>query len=251
MNEDSQWNNNREQNSTKNFTGRRHLVNKFNENKGSRYSPSASYNYNNNNNGQSRSQSPNAPHQKRRIERYKRDSGNSNEKIIKQNDIIIRLLKEIRDKISLLSKNEADGARKKEESMKTPQVADSAKEITPHAEAETVKENKIKTLETPEPTSKSDKEEEILEAVNNKKDDNNIESENKSLSQENSKRTSDENFIDNTREQNNQVNPKIIEKKASEKMKTNQEQMPASKKKKPINEPTLEIKESSKAKVKK
>jgi len=98
MNEDSQFNNTREGNGVKNYASRKQNSSyKYSDNKGNRYSPSASYNYN----GQSRATN-NFQQPRRRAERYKKDTGGSgsSEKLIKQNDTIIRLLKEIRDGIA-------------------------------------------------------------------------------------------------------------------------------------------------------
>ena len=59
------------------------------------YSPSISYNYSPqsgyNNNAQM--------HPRRRNDRYRRESLSSQDRVIRQNDIIIRLLKEIRDRL--------------------------------------------------------------------------------------------------------------------------------------------------------
>ncbi len=60
-----------------------------------RYSPSTNYNYNYNSNGGFSSQQ----HQRRRIDRFKKEGVNYNERIMRQNDLIIRLLKEIRDRL--------------------------------------------------------------------------------------------------------------------------------------------------------
>jgi len=80
--------------------------------KGGGYSPSHSFghgsggynnngNYNNsgnyNNAGGYNSQHQNNP--RRRVDRFKRDTYNHSERLVKQNDIIIRLLKEIRDRL--------------------------------------------------------------------------------------------------------------------------------------------------------
>ena len=65
------------------------------------YSPSSNYNYGNSNyNGNSNS-GYNGQHQhpRRRTDRYKRESLNYTERIVKQNDAIIRILKEIRDRL--------------------------------------------------------------------------------------------------------------------------------------------------------
>jgi hypothetical protein len=60
-----------------------------------RYSPSPSYNYNYNTNSQYSSQQ----HTRKKFDRFKRDNGNLNDRIMRQNDLIIRLLKEIRDRL--------------------------------------------------------------------------------------------------------------------------------------------------------
>ncbi|HEX2956883.1 MAG TPA: hypothetical protein VHO70_08620, partial [Chitinispirillaceae bacterium] len=56
--------------------------------------------YNNNHNGQQ--------NQRRRPDRFKRDNYNHNDRLIKQNDIIIRLLKEIRDRLPAPAATEAE-----------------------------------------------------------------------------------------------------------------------------------------------
>jgi|WetSurMetagenome_2_1015567.scaffolds.fasta_scaffold139033_2 hypothetical protein len=66
-----------------------------------RSSPSPSFNYNYNANSGYSSQQ----HMRRKIDRFKRDpgngngNGNGNERLMRQNDLIIRLLKEIRDRL--------------------------------------------------------------------------------------------------------------------------------------------------------
>lgn len=61
-----------------------------------RSSPSPSYNYNYNTNSGFSSQQ----HMRRKIGGgFKRDNGNGNDRIMRQNDLIIRLLKEIRDRL--------------------------------------------------------------------------------------------------------------------------------------------------------
>ncbi len=107
MNEDSQWNNNRVQNQENGYSGRKQSGHKFNGSKRNNYSPSASYYYHKN--GQTRGQSY-QQHPRRRSDRYKRESINYSEKVVRQNDIIIRLLKEIRDRLpsSKIDNNEND-----------------------------------------------------------------------------------------------------------------------------------------------
>jgi hypothetical protein len=61
-----------------------------------RYSPSTSYNYNYNSN----SAYPSQQHLRRKMDnRFKRDNSNGGERLMRQNDLIIRLLKEIRDRL--------------------------------------------------------------------------------------------------------------------------------------------------------
>ena len=72
------------------------------------YSPSMNYNYNGNqpqhgNHGNhtnhGNSNYGNQQHQRRKPAPFKRDNHGANDRIVKQNDIIIRLLKEIRDRL--------------------------------------------------------------------------------------------------------------------------------------------------------
>ena len=88
----------RNQNTGSNYSGRKQSVHKYGDNKGKNYSPSASYNYQN---SQGRGQGQGyQQHPRRRIDRYKRENMNFSDKLVKQNDIIIRLLKEIRDNLA-------------------------------------------------------------------------------------------------------------------------------------------------------
>ncbi len=59
------------------------------------YSPSASFNYS----PQSGYNGGGQMHPRRRVDRFRREALNTSERTIKQNDIIIRLLKEIRDRL--------------------------------------------------------------------------------------------------------------------------------------------------------
>ena len=72
--------------------GRKPYPQKYQDN---RYSPSTNYNYgyghNTGYNGQQ--------HPRRRADRFKRESLNYNDRLSRQNDMIIRLLKEIRDRL--------------------------------------------------------------------------------------------------------------------------------------------------------
>lgn len=62
------------------------------------YSPSASFNYNG---GNYQNQSAQSPSSRRRPDRNgkRHVNNNQNDRLVKQNDIIIRLLKEIRDRL--------------------------------------------------------------------------------------------------------------------------------------------------------
>jgi hypothetical protein len=64
-----------------------------------RYSNSGGYNYGYNNQNQNQGGYNGQQHPRRRTDRFKRESLNVNDKISHQNDIIIRLLKEIRDRL--------------------------------------------------------------------------------------------------------------------------------------------------------
>jgi hypothetical protein len=73
--------------------GRKPIPSKYQD---SRYSPSSNYNYNSN------SSFPSSQHPRRRFDRFKRDAtgnNNNNDRLMRQNDLIIRLLKEIRDRL--------------------------------------------------------------------------------------------------------------------------------------------------------
>jgi hypothetical protein len=82
--------------------GRRPMLPGYNrdnrDNRENRYttspSPSTSYNYNGNSSYSNQQQHP-----RRRVDRFKRESLNSTDRLLRQNDIIIRLLKEIRDRL--------------------------------------------------------------------------------------------------------------------------------------------------------
>jgi hypothetical protein len=84
-----------------------------------RYGNSGGYNYGYNsqnqggyNNGQQ--------HPRRRTDRFKRESINMNDKITRQNDIIIRLLKEIRDRLPPPPSVTTDGAEPLMHQEQTP-----------------------------------------------------------------------------------------------------------------------------------
>ncbi|MBD3315206.1 MAG: hypothetical protein GF344_05420 [Chitinivibrionales bacterium] len=77
----------------------------FKDNKSPNYSPSASYNYNpsgqvNYQTPQQNNQNQHQPqHSRRRNDRHKKENSTMTDRLAKQNDVIIRLLKEIRDRL--------------------------------------------------------------------------------------------------------------------------------------------------------
>jgi hypothetical protein len=75
--------------------------NRFPPDKNGNYSPSTNYNWNpgatgGNHQGQFQQQNQ---HPRRRVDRYRRETYDHSERLVKQNDTIIRLLKEIRDRL--------------------------------------------------------------------------------------------------------------------------------------------------------
>ncbi|MGB7569171.1 MAG: hypothetical protein WBM07_15025, partial [Chitinivibrionales bacterium] len=78
------------------------------------YSPSASFNYS----PQSGYNGGGQMHPRRRVDRFRREALNTSERTIKQNDIIIRLLKEIRDRLPgppIIERKENFGAEEESE----------------------------------------------------------------------------------------------------------------------------------------
>jgi hypothetical protein len=88
-----------------NHYARKPMPSKYNDKNHNSYNPGQNYNYGNQSyNGNSHynvgnSFNNNQNNQRRRTDRFKRDNYNHNDRLIKQNDIIIRLLKEIRDRL--------------------------------------------------------------------------------------------------------------------------------------------------------
>ncbi|MBN1980526.1 MAG: hypothetical protein JW795_03280 [Chitinivibrionales bacterium] len=105
MNDESQRPMNRGANYGSNYVPRKQMMSKYNDSKGGQYSPSSNYNYSQN--GQNRGANPNYQ-QPMHKQRYDRTNNNNRrdfnytllEKLTRQNDIMIRLLKEIRDRLS-------------------------------------------------------------------------------------------------------------------------------------------------------
>ena len=118
----------RNHNAGNNYSGRKQAVHKYGDNKGKNYSPSASYNYQN---SQGRGQGQGyQQHPRRRIDRYKRENINFSDKLVKQNDIIIKLLKEIRDNLvgTASPVGEVETAEVNEQEKTSIPVEDSQKE---------------------------------------------------------------------------------------------------------------------------
>jgi hypothetical protein len=81
---------------------RRPMMSGYKDNRYSSGSGGPNYNYNYNNSGggyNSGGYSNQGQHPRRRVDRFKRESLNSSDRLLRQNDIIIRLLKEIRDRL--------------------------------------------------------------------------------------------------------------------------------------------------------
>jgi hypothetical protein len=112
---------------------RKPMSTKYSEKKPN-YSPSTSYNY-----------SPQTGHTgsspmnpRRRVDNFRRETPNSSDRIFKQNDIIIRLLKEIRDRLPEpvnFDKKEsagvdecADGVEREDHNVATAENADESSE---------------------------------------------------------------------------------------------------------------------------
>jgi hypothetical protein len=68
------------------------------------YSPSVSYNYS----PQSGFSGSNPANARRRPDQFRKDPQNNSERLMRQNDIIIKLLKEIRDRLPKQAESEAD-----------------------------------------------------------------------------------------------------------------------------------------------
>jgi hypothetical protein len=89
-------------------------------------SPSANYNYNSGNGYSGQQQHP-----RRRVDRFKRETINYSERIMHQNDLIIKLLKEIRDRLPApavsapVDTGDAD-QRRQNGRIEEPEMADSA-----------------------------------------------------------------------------------------------------------------------------
>ena len=79
---------------------------RFSEGRGN-YSPSSNYHFNANGGNY---QGHHQQHPRRRSDRYRRESLNSSDRLVKQNDIIIKLLKEIRDRLPPVDSGKPQGA---------------------------------------------------------------------------------------------------------------------------------------------
>jgi len=159
MNDNAQWPNNRNQHGGSNY--RKQGAPDYSDNKGKNYSPSASYNYTKSGRGGGQSYQQ---HPRRRIDRYKRESYNSNDKLIKQNDIIIRILKEIRDK--LIGPDKVSNDIKQVKIEKNDQLVESV-ETTPVSEEESPQEGgeEVKELESESPGPEETLEKETVAEV--------------------------------------------------------------------------------------
>jgi len=142
-------------------------------NKSHGYSPSSNYNYNYNGNQSSHSNHGNSNynnqqhHQRRKPNQYKRDNHGASDRLAKQNDIIIRLLKEIRDR---LPPPPVDEKKLDEEAVAEVQAETSAQNAEP-AQPDSSKEDESLSEKEIEPqavavTEKIVDEEELDQKVN-------------------------------------------------------------------------------------
>ena len=104
MNDGSYNGNNRNANSgNNNYTPRKQSAGQnFGSNKNANYSPSTSYNYNNQGSSTTRDRGGYQNNLRKKNDRFTKNTPNSNDKLLKQNDIIIKLLREIRDRLPAL-----------------------------------------------------------------------------------------------------------------------------------------------------
>lgn len=97
------------------------------------------YNYNQNQGGFNGQQHP-----RRRTDRFKRESINNNEKILRQNDLIIKLLKEIRDRLpappAIIAPEMTEPALSNEQQSEEQIEQITAEEVTAQSEPEQLSE---------------------------------------------------------------------------------------------------------------
>ncbi len=110
-----------------NYPMRKNTGYRYSDNKGKNYSPSVSFNYQNGQQSRPHDQGY-QQHPRRRIDRYKRETIHYSEKLIKQNDIIIRLLKEIRNGLAGTPQNFSE--------IETHEVQDSRPDGAVHEDLE-------------------------------------------------------------------------------------------------------------------
>ncbi len=119
---------------TNNHYTRKPIPSKYNDKTHNVYGPAQNFNYGNqsyNGNSHYNGNSFNGNHnnqqnQRRRTDRFKRDNYNHNDRLIKQNDIIIRLLKEIRDRLPAPAVIEPEYFEDEQENQDEDQCIDSA-----------------------------------------------------------------------------------------------------------------------------
>ncbi len=120
---------------TNNHYTRKPIPSKYNDKSHNAYGSGQNYSYGNQsfngnshfNGGNSFNNSHNnQQNQRRRTDRFKRDNYNHNDRLAKQNDIIIRLLKEIRDRLPAPAVIETEYLEDEQENLNQDQNIDSA-----------------------------------------------------------------------------------------------------------------------------
>lgn len=143
---------------TNNHYTRKPMPSKYNDKSHNSYGPGQNYSYGNQsyngnshynggnsyNNGNSFNNHNNQQNQRRRTDRFKRDNYNNNDRLIKQNDIIIRLLKEIRDRLPAPEIIEPEYFEEEQENQNQDQSIDSTE---CNSEDQEIHEEEIEVME--------------------------------------------------------------------------------------------------------
>lgn len=151
--------------------------NKFSNDNAGNYSPSTSFNYTNGKNSTSAGPSSvnrgrTQQHPKRRGDRFKRETINQSDKLVKQNDAIIKLLKEIRDRLPEPPKATKKAKPQRKQSIYRFDENDATQKDAPNQDDIAVKEDSVNEsvedqttldLEVPEVSETSEGTEETKE----------------------------------------------------------------------------------------
>ncbi|KMQ50713.1 hypothetical protein CHISP_2396 [Chitinispirillum alkaliphilum] len=129
--------NDEHQRGTGNSVNRKRNSGRYNE-KGNSFN--SSYSYGNNYNSFNGQQQQNFAQPRRRSDRHK-NGGNSNDKLVKQNDLIIKLLREIRDRLPPLE-NQDDATSEAESTQQAQSETEEQQESSNDKKEETAEESK-------------------------------------------------------------------------------------------------------------